>query len=187
MKTASVMKGLNIYDGVFSENGRRCFIIDHGCLTGSWTGLFYIFLINPCTSITAQKVTFSIKDSFTEEVLNGKLHFLCNVCSYPEIIYLLHLPFIFTWKRCDNMFNVNLTWCRRGQDLITSLNFYRVIDILWLLTEFICATFGVEFVSLTWNKLPWQPFCQNISIEKIPSKEIFQMTIAITQAIVCFL
>ena len=28
---------------------------------------------------TAQKMKFSIKDFFTEEILNGKLHFLCSV------------------------------------------------------------------------------------------------------------
>ena len=55
---------------------------------------FYIFSYEFCkivytaVSVTAQKMKFSIKDfTFTEEILNRKLHFLCSVSSEysPEV------------------------------------------------------------------------------------------------------
>ena len=35
---------------------------------------------------TLEKMKFSIKDffTFTEEIVNGKLHFLCSVCAQAE-------------------------------------------------------------------------------------------------------
>ena len=54
-------------------------------------------------SITAQKMKFSIEDyfsktanlvTFTEEILNGKLHFLCSVCSFRRNIILQPAKFL---------------------------------------------------------------------------------------------
>ena len=59
------------------------------CDENQTTGQFNVsqLLLNPIDTVTTQKMKFSIKDFFSkcDQILNGKLHFFCAVCT---ILYL---------------------------------------------------------------------------------------------------
>ena len=73
--------GESIVDFNIGEVSHLNFYID------TWRKKITFFMYEKCLSITAQKMKFSIKDffskrsylvTFTEEILNEKLHFLCS-------------------------------------------------------------------------------------------------------------